>query len=148
MTKPGRIGLVGTGHWASRFHAAGAQASRWDLVSVWGRDAEAAARVAEAEGLTLATLDFEQFLDSVDAVTFAVPPHVQAPLALAAIEAGKHVLLEKPIAVDLEQANALVEAAERTGVATVVLFTMLFDPRVRAIVDTAEADAWRGGNGL
>ena len=150
MTTTRRMGLAGTGYWARVTHAPAVVASQgWELTSVWGRSLDGASAVAAEHAGVTATDDFDAFLEQVDGVTFALPPHVQAPLALRAIKAGKHVLLEKPISLDVAEADALVAAARDQGVATVVLFTMLFDPRVRAIVARCEqAEPLRGGGGL
>ena len=79
-----RFGLVGTGYWASFTHApALATTPGATLAAVWGRDADAAAALAARHGAT-AYDDFDAFLASVDVVAFAVPPHVQAPLAIRA----------------------------------------------------------------
>lgn len=143
-----RWGLVGTGFWARETHAPSIAATPGvTLVSVWGRDSEATAHVA-AEFGALPYADVDDFLDSVDAVSFAVPPHVQSEIALKAIRAGKHVLLEKPIAISLAAADELVAAAEVSGVSTSVFFTLLFDPRMRAIAARAKDDAWSGAQGL
>lgn len=151
MTEHLRMGVAGTGYWASVTHAPAVVASEhWDLVSVWGRRPDAVAGLAEAmPGDVAGFADFDAFLDSVDGVTFALPPDVQGPLALRALEAGKHVLLEKPISLDSAQADAMVAAAERTGAATAVFFTMLYDPRVRAIIaESASSPALLGATGL
>ena len=150
MTEQRRMGLVGTGYWADIAHAAAADAApSWRLTAVWGRDAERAAMVAERHGTSFASSDFDAFLDEVDAVTFAVPPHVQSELALRAIEAGKHVALEKPISTDPRGAQRLVDAAELHDVAAIVLFTMLYDPRVRVLIDEVQAGRrWTSGAGL
>lgn len=143
-----RFGLVGTGYWAQETHATAIVATRGiGLASVWGRNADAAAKMA-ARFDASAFSDFDTFLDSVDAVSFSVPPHIQADLALRAIAAGKHVMLEKPIATSLATAEKLVAAVEKSGVASMVFFTLLFDPRIRSIVADAEAANWSGGNGL
>ncbi len=81
-------------------------------------------------------------------MSFAVPPHVQSEIALRAIRAGKHVLLEKPISVTLAAADELVAAAAETGICSAVFFTLLYDPRMRAISATAATDAWSGAQGL
>lgn len=145
-----RLGVVGTGYWADVTHATAAVAApSWDLTAVWGRDSDKAAALASTHGAAHSGTDFDAFLTQVDAVTFAVPPHLQAELALRALQAGKHVALEKPIATTLADADRLVEAAEAADVAAIVMFTMLYDPRVRALV--AEVDAgrrWIGGAGL
>ena len=111
-----RFGLIGTGYWANSVHApALATTPGARLASVWGRNAAAAAPLAAAHGAT-AYDDLDEFLASVDAVSFAVPPHVQAPLAIRAAEAGKHLLLEKPVALSVADADAVVTAVEKAGV--------------------------------
>lgn len=121
-----RMGVVGTGYWAKEVHAAGAaEHPGVDLVGVWGRDLTKAEAIAADVG-TVAYDDFDALLDQVDLLTFAVPPHVQADLALRAAEAGKHLLLEKPITIDPAAADALVDAVDRSGVSTVVFFTQRF----------------------
>ena len=126
MTDPLRIGVVGTGFWAQEVHAAGsAEHPGVDLVGVWGRDLAKAQSLAERHQAR-AYDDFDALLDAVDLLTFAVPPQVQAELALRAAEAGKHLLLEKPVALDLTAADRLVDAVERAGVSTVVFFTQRF----------------------
>ena len=138
-----RMGVVGTGYWADVVHATGAAAhAGTELVGVWGRDrAKADALAAEHGGRGYD--DFDELLSEVDVLTFAVPPHVQADLALRAAEAGKHLLLEKPVTLDLAAADRLVEAADRTGVSTVVFFTQRFVPFweawLRDTVDTRPA---------
>jgi predicted dehydrogenase len=150
MTSSLRLGVVGTGYWADVTHAAAASAApSWNLTAVWGRDAGRAAALAERHGAVHARTDFDAFLAEVDAVTFAVPPQLQSELALRAIHAGKHVALEKPIATSLQDAERLASAAEANGVATLVLFTMLFDERVRTLVKEVRAGRrWTGGAGL
>jgi predicted dehydrogenase len=143
-----RFGLVGTGFWAAQTHAP-AIAATPDLVlaSVWGRRADAADTLASRHGATGFT-DFDAFLDTVDAVAFAAPPDVQSVLAVRAAEAGKHLLLEKPIAVSKAGADRLVTAVDEAGVASVVFHTILFDPRMRAIVADRPEQGWSGGAGL
>jgi len=107
-----RFGLVGTGYWAESTHApALATTPGAHLASVWGRDQDAAAALAARHGAT-AYDDFDAFLRSVDAVAFSVPPDVQAPLAIRAAEAGRHLLLEKPVALSVADADAVVAAVE------------------------------------
>jgi predicted dehydrogenase len=127
-----RVGLVGTGYWARITHAAAlSTAEGIEFAAVWGRNPAAAATLASSYGVS-ACADFDEFLAGVDAVDFSVPPNVQAELAVRAARAGKHLLLEKPIALELSAADALVAAAEAAGVATVVFFTARFQPQVRA----------------
>jgi predicted dehydrogenase len=127
-----RFGLVGTGYWAGEVHAAGlAGHPDTELVGVWGRDPDKAAQLAAVHDAAPCA-DFDTLLDAVDAVAFAVPPAVQADLAVRAAEAGKHLLLEKPIATDPAAADRLLAAVEAAGVSTVVFFTERFVPEREA----------------
>jgi predicted dehydrogenase len=146
-----RYGLVGTGYWAQITHApALASTPGTELAAVWGRDPAAAAALAARHGAT-AHADFDAFLDRVDAVAFAVPPHVQAPLAVRAAQAGKHLLLEKPVALSAGDADKLVAAVEEARVASVVFFTWRFNTEIRAWLTDARArggwsgEGWSGG---
>lgn len=140
-----RIGVVGTGHWAEVIHAAGAAAHPGvDLVGVWGRDSAKAEALAGSHG-AVAYDDFDALLAEVDLLTFAVPPQVQAELALRAAEAGKHLLLEKPVTIDLAAADRLVEAVDRSGVSTMVFFTQRFVEDWETWFEEIRAHDLRGG---
>jgi len=141
-----RFGLVGTGHWAKITHAPALASNPGNTLSaVWGRNVSAARSLAAEYGAT-AFPEVGAFLDAVDAVAFAVPPHVQAPLAIRAAKAGKHLLLEKPIALDLDDADKLVAAVDASGVASVVFFTLRFSTEIRAwLADQHARGGWSGG---
>ncbi len=96
---------------------------------MWTRRPEVAAEFAERFA-TSAYADFDALLDAVDAVAFAVPPQVQAELAVRAAAAGKHLICEKPLAGTVEDARAVAGAVERAGVLTTVVLTMRHDPAV------------------
>jgi predicted dehydrogenase len=147
MTSPLRFGLVGTGHWAHIAHAPALASTRGiELAAVWGRRPGATAELAAAYHAT-AHEDLGAFLADIDAVAFAVPPDVQAPIAARAARAGKHLLLEKPIALSEAGADELVEAVELNRVASVVFFTLSFQPRMRAwLADAAARGGWSGGD--
>src|SRR5829696_437475 len=114
-----RVGLVGAGPWAGMFHAPMlAGASRLELAAVWARRPEAAAALADRFDSEAAG-SFDELLRRCDAVAFAVPPDVQAALAVPAAEAGRHLLLEKPVATTVERARSVRDAVERSGVASV-----------------------------
>lgn len=141
-----RFGLIGTGPWAELVHGpALASAPCIELVGVWGRSAERAASLASAIGTTPYD-DVAGLFADVDAVAFAVPPAVQAELAVAAATAGKHLLLEKPVSTDPATARAVRDAAAAAGVASVVFFTDRFLPSSRAwFAEVQERGGWRGG---
>ncbi len=146
MARSLRFGLVGTGHWAQITHArALASTDGIEFAAVWGRNADAAADLAARYHVT-AHRDLPEFLAGVDAVAFAVPPDVQAPIAIRAARAGKHLLLEKPIAVTAAEADALADAVEQARVASVVFFTARFQDNVRAWeAEVTASGGWAGG---
>jgi len=85
-------------------------------------------------------------LAAVDGVAFAVPPDVQAPIAAAAARAGKHLMLEKPIATAEAEADELVAAVDEGQVASVVFFTLRFRDEMRAwLADVTARGGWAGG---
>ncbi|BBC29221.1 hypothetical protein SGFS_005120 [Streptomyces graminofaciens] len=141
-----RIGLLGTGPWAEMAYAPALQAhGGLDFVGVWGRRAEAARSLADRHD-TRAYEDVDALLTEVDAVAIALPPAVQAPLAVRAARAGRHLLLDKPLATSVEDGRAVVEAAREAGVASVVFFTARFQTAVEAwIGEQAAADGWFTG---
>ena len=141
-----RFGLVGTGPWAARVHGPGLVAGHGlDLVGVWGRDP--AKSGALADGLGVAAFgSFDELVEDVDAVAFAVPPDVQAELALQAAAAGRHLLLDKPVATSASAARRLASVAEEQGVASVVFLTDRFSAEAADWFEALEGGRWRGGS--
>ena len=142
-----RFGVLGTGHWARAVHATAlADHPSAELAGVWGRDpARAEAVCAEFEVPRYA--DVDALLADVDAVAIALPPDVQAPLAVRAAEAGKHLLLEKPIALDVAEADRVVDAVRAAGVASVVFFTFRFQAATSTWLTQAARTRLAGGAG-
>ena len=142
-----RFGVLGTGHWASAVHATAlAGHPSAELVGVWGRDL-AKAKALGAEFEVPGYSDVDALLADVDAVTIAVPPDVQAPLAVRAAEAGRHLLLEKPIALDVAGADRVVDAVRAAGVASVVFFTFRFQTATSTWLTQAARTRLAGGAG-
>ncbi|KUM80673.1 Gfo/Idh/MocA family protein [Streptomyces griseorubiginosus] len=141
-----RIGLLGTGPWARMAHAPALSAHPdVDFAGVWGRRPDAAKEVADEHG-TRVYDDVDALLADVDAVAVALPPGVQADLAARAARAGRHLLLDKPLATTVEQGRAVVEAVRETGVASVVFFTSRFLTETEAwITEQASVDGWFTG---
>ncbi|MFJ9821262.1 Gfo/Idh/MocA family protein [Streptomyces sp. NPDC101151] len=138
-----RIGLLGTGPWAQAAYApALAGHPGLDFAGVWGRRPEAATALAEQHGVR-AYEDVDALLADVEAVAVALPPSVQAELAVRAARAGRHLLLDKPLALGVAEARAVTEAVERAGVASVVFFTTRFQKEPEAWIDEqAAAPGW------
>ena len=118
-----RFGLVGTGYWARQTHATALAAHPdAELAGVWGRSFERATDLADSFGAR-AYRDADAMFDDVDAVAFAVPPDVQAGLAVRAAAHGCHLLMDKPVAFTTTAADRVVEAVDRAGVRSLVFFT-------------------------
>ncbi|WP_329003244.1 Gfo/Idh/MocA family oxidoreductase [Kribbella sp. NBC_00709] len=141
-----RFGLVGTGPWATRTHGPGLTAADGvELTGVWGRHPEKTAVLAGQLGVP-GYDDYAELLESVDAVAFAVPPRVQAAMALEAAAVGKHLLLDKPVADSLDDARALADEVADEGIASVVMLTQRFDPPMREFfAGLAATGGWKGG---
>ncbi|MFI6283503.1 Gfo/Idh/MocA family protein [Streptomyces sp. NPDC051018] len=141
-----RIGLLGAGPWAGRTQAPALGTHEGvDFAGVWARRPEAAAALADAYGTKAYSGDdgADELLASCDAVAFALPPDVQAPLAVRAAEAGCHLLLDKPVATTVAAAAATARAVERAGVASVVFCTLRFAEETRGwIAGQAAAGGW------
>jgi predicted dehydrogenase len=132
------VGLVGAGPWARMLHAPMlAGGPETTLAGVWARRAEAARELAEAHG-TQAAGSLEELWERCEAVAFAVPPDVQAELATAAARAGRHLLLDKPVALTVGAAEDLAAAVADAGVVSQMVLTNRYGPRGRAFLAAAE----------
>jgi predicted dehydrogenase len=117
---PGAV-VVGTG-FGSRVHVPALRAAGFRVEALVGNDHDRTARRAARLDVPLAltSLDDALELPGVAAVTIATPPHTHARLAITAVRAGKHVVCEKPFALDIVEAAAMLEEAEAAGVTHLV----------------------------
>ena len=137
-----RFGVLGTGHWAAKTQGLALSAHpEAELVGVWGRDPDKADQVAGELG-TRPYADLDALLADIDAVAIAVPPDVQADLAVRAAQAGRHLVLDKPLALSLDAADRVVAAVEGSGVAAIVFFTNRFYSNVDEFLRDARGRSW------
>lgn len=133
-----RVGVVGVGH-LGRFHTrVYSELGACELVGVYDTDAARAAEVA-AEFGTRAVADPGELLDGVDAVSVATPTVSHHEVARLCIDAGVHVLIEKPIARTVEEARDIVEAGREKGLVVQVGHIERFNPAVRAAMTVLDA---------
>ena len=134
-----QVAVVGCG-WAGARHArafaAGGAAVRW-LVDT---DEARAAALRHTLGAGRTATDYTRVLadPAVDAVDVCLPHHLHAEVAIAAARAKKHVLVEKPLAATLEEADQMIAAAQQAGVILMVAENVRFNPlygKVRALLD-------------
>jgi predicted dehydrogenase len=134
-----RWGIVGPGRIASRLVRAIDGCARADLVAVASRDRDRAAAFAAAHGIPTAFGSYEALLDTpdVDVVYVALPNHLHAAWAIRALEAGKHVLCEKPVALTVADVDAIAAAAARSGRIAVEGFMYLHHPQILRALEMA-----------
>ena len=126
-----RIGVVGAGHFG-RFHALKVAGSR-RAVLAGVTDPDEARAVAVAREVKAPALELAALLAASDAVIIAAPAELHHDLATVAMHAGKHVLIEKPIAATLAQADALAALAAGAGVVLQVGHLLRYSAEHRAI---------------
>lgn len=133
MTAPVRFGLCGTGY-IGRIHARAIAATTGaELAAVTNHRGESLTAFVADHPAPLATTDWEAFVAAARSGAFEVavigtPNALHAPQAIALLEAGVHVLVEKPMATTLADAEAMVTAAERAGRAILTAHMWRFDP--------------------
>lgn len=140
---PYGYGVIGCG-WASVGHAVGAVSLRdkdVDLVAVADADADRLASVADRFDVSHRYTDFNELLerDDIDAVSICVPDYLHHDVAIAAMRAGKHVLCEKPLAMNTAQVHSMIRTAEETGAALSVVFNHRYRPAHRRLYLAARA---------
>ncbi len=132
MSKVPGVGIVGGGIWA-RHHMNAVRDLEADgrgrLVAMCARTQETVDKVTAEWGIA-GTRDYRELLarPDVDCVIISTPDHLHREMTIQALEAGKHVLCEKPMDLTLEGCDAMVEAADRTGKLLFLDFHKRFDP--------------------
>jgi predicted dehydrogenase len=132
VTRPIRSAIIGTG-FIGAVHARAVHAAGGRLVAVADHSAEGATQAADRLRAERAADSAQALIDSddVDVVHICTPNHLHAPLAEQALSAGKHVICEKPLATTQEEAQRLVDLADKASVATAVPFVYRYYPTVR-----------------
>ena len=127
-----RAGIAGTG-FIGAVHARSARLAGARIAGVAASSLDSAQRAAQALGADRAFASAEQLVEDpgVDVVHICTPNHLHLPLAEAALAAGKHVICEKPLALDVAGAQRLVDAAAGTRLQAAVPFVYRYYPTVR-----------------
>lgn len=165
MTKmqndPKKLGVAihGVGKVAHAHAASWTQNPHVEIVSVSSRNSNSARRLADQFNLTRCCIPerFEDILDNerVDIVNISGPNHVHAQQAIAAARSGRHILVEKPMVMSMEDNHALRAAVEEAGVRSIVSFVLRWNPMfesAKSLLDQnalgdlfyAEVDYWHG----
>lgn len=142
MTDQIRVGLIGTSGWSERMYLSslGSEA-RARVVALCGRRAERTREVAERFGVGRTYSDFREMIadGELDAVIVAAPDDEHHEMTLAAIDAGLHVLCEKPLARSAAHAHEMWTRAQEAGVVHMTLFTFRWLPAHRFLGELVAA---------
>ncbi len=135
MTRIVGLGIVGAGRFAAFLAGAVADLPGLQVRAVADPDRERAATLAAEHGAT-SSADWRTLLtdDRVDAVAVVAPPDQHAEITLAALEAGRHVLCEKPLATDLVAGRSVAAAAQASDRVLVVDHVLRYNPLLQALV--------------
>jgi predicted dehydrogenase len=141
-----RVGVFGTGALGRHHTRILSQLPESELVGVYDADRQVARAVAEPHGATV--FDSGDALASeIEAAVVAVPTTLHAELGESLLARGIHLLVEKPIASSLEEADRLIGAAEAAGKVLAVGHVEFFNPAVAALLDEMRADRLERGGG-
>ncbi len=138
---PFRVGLIGSGGISRTYMAAFPQVPEGEVVAVWSRQRENAERFAREFAIGFATDRVEDLLPQVDVVCVNSPNACHAPHAIAAASAGKHVIVEKPLAVSLEEGRAIIDACAAAGVGLAYAEELPFVPKFERAREILESGA-------
>jgi predicted dehydrogenase len=133
--RPVGIAVVGAGYWGRNLVRNALESPATRLTAMYDSDLARASRLASSLSGVDAIGDLQALLDepTVEAIAVATPPATHLEVTMAAIEAGKHVLVEKPLASSYADGLALVNAAEEHGVVLMCDHTYCYTPAVQQI---------------
>jgi D-xylose 1-dehydrogenase (NADP+, D-xylono-1,5-lactone-forming) len=129
-----RYGVLSTAQIALNRHVpAAAAADNAAVVAIASRSLDKAQAVAEQHGIARAYRSYQELIDDgeIDAIINPLPNHLHCEWTVKAAEAGKHILCEKPLAVSVEQAQEMIDAAAANGVQLMEAFTHRFNPQMQ-----------------
>lgn len=118
------VGMVGAGSWARRHLDAWSKSSDTEVVAIYNRTRHKAEQLAKEYEIPTVCSDVDELVnrDDVDIVSVSMPHNLHFPISITAIEAGKHVFCEKPLAMNGQEARQMWERAQRSGVKTGIQF--------------------------
>lgn len=125
-----KIGIIGVG-FGAQVHVPGFRSEGWEVAAICSRNAEKAQKAAAEAGIDGVYTDPMNVIrrDDLTAVSIITPPGVHCALAVAALQAGKHVLCEKPFALDAKQAREMVDVAEKSRRTAMITHEFRYTPQ-------------------
>ena len=136
-----RVAVIGCGYWGPNLVRNFSACPQTTLVAVCDKDPARLQRTTALHPHVDACEDLNDVLesDAVDAVAIATPVSTHAPIAMAALEAGKHVLIEKPLAASVPEAENMVAFANERHLTLMVDHTFVYSPPVRKMKETLDS---------
>ena len=139
MAKRLKVGVVGVG-FGAQVHIPAFQSEDLDVIAVTARREERAKETAEKFNIPNFFSNYESMLelDDLDAVSIATPVHLHLPVVLAALNAGKHVICEKPFSTDQATAKQMLDAANESKQTAMIAHEFRFSSgrsRVKELID-------------
>jgi predicted dehydrogenase len=143
MTSPLRIAVVGAGYWGPNLARNFRSSEDWDLAAICDLDRARAEKLSATLGGIPVVTDLADVLadDAIDAIAIATPARTHHPIAMAALAAGKHVVVEKPLADSRELGEAMVREADERGLVLMADHTYCYTPaalKIRELVEAGE----------
>ncbi len=140
-----RVGMIGAGSWARQHLQAWDANEHAEVVGIWNRTAKRAEVLAKEFNISQVVAEADALIhsDDVDVISISMPHNLHYPFSTAAIDAGKHVFCEKPLAMDLREARDMWRQAESAGVKTGIQFFHRNDPVLMHLRDLI-ADGYLG----
>jgi UDP-N-acetylglucosamine 3-dehydrogenase len=131
-----KVGILGAGFMGSTHARAFAKQAEVEIVAISSRSAEKAAALAQEVGAEAMTDHLALATDPrVDAISNTLPTHLHQEMTIAALNAGKHVFLEKPMGLSVEECDAMIVAAQQNGRLLMLAHVLRFWPEYMALVD-------------
>jgi predicted dehydrogenase len=147
MDKKIRAAVVGGGFGENHIQGF-QQCPETEVVAICRRQEGLAKQLSQRYGIERYYTDFDEMIRSkdIDVVSLAVPNFLHHPMTLSALDHGKHVMCEKPFALDLQQANEMAERAEQKGLVHMIVFNFRFVPaifRMKELIERGEVGSIR-----
>ncbi len=141
MAETVRVGVIGTSWYADLAHLPRVKSHpRAELAAICGRNRERAQEMATKYDIPRIYTDYREMIETgnLDAVIVSTPDDMHYPMTMAALDAGLHVLCEKPMALNAAQASEMYNKAEAAGVKHMICFTYRWMPPYRYLKEVIE----------
>ena len=138
-----RVGIIGTSHWADMMHLPCLKSHpHAHIAAICGRNRDRANEMAKKYEIPSVFTDYREMIEkgSLQAIVIATPEDLHYPMTMNALNAGLHVMCEKPLAFNAKQAKEMYEKAESIGVKHMVMFTHRWWPHIEYLKKLIDDD--------